>query len=709
MQDLDTFAASLEGKTASELVELGKTLSIGSDKTDDELLRGMKCFERAAAMGDAEGKYRLGWFYLGVIDSIPEQPELAARLYAEAYEGGYKYAPGRLGYALLTGYGVERDEYRAETLLREGADGGDLWALFNLTGIYTDPDSPLYNDAKFYATTRELASATAEPDDDDYLGYIATAQRHLSDCYMKGIGVEPDFDEGIRWLKLAAEHGESIAGERLGKRYMDGDGVPKDGARAKEVFEAIVPFDEYDETAAYAKYYIGLLYETGNGVSQDSSKAEAYFKAAVDTGLKCPEAWAKYGTYLVNRSSSPQEGESGRELIRRAVEAGDEGAIKAIGRFDGKLPSLRDRAQLQPTFEDLNNPDLTEDDLDIDQIIDFAYAYWYGVGCPVDHDMAHRQFFMLIDRSSGCALLGSDKRLAGMMRDFAFEGGRNESGKDAELWDAVTRWDMQVLNDHVHECLGEDSAQQDYSQIRQAMFWSDIAANHINNVWAGKIAISTFNLEAVMMDGIGIGDSEIRAARAVLKWTERYLDDDILNVMSPDARENLLAERQQLQAWDADAWFYRARGFFRKYQDLEKDDPMRTIARQRAIAAASEGYAHGSIAAGALKVPLMMQSIESDAELAAIATHAESLLASGADAALAEMDRFDQTPSPLYLGDAVLYAAGVGHTGVHGRAKNLNRAHELFEMGTSRGYESNLCSAELARFSKKMFGGWSYA
>lgn len=709
MDGINSFVASLEGKSAAELVDLGKSFSIGSDKTEDELIRGMKCFERAASMGDAEGKYRLGWFYLGVIDSVPEQPEIAARLYSEAYEAGYKYAPGRLGYALLTGYGVEKNEFRAEALLREGADDGDFWALFNLTGLYTDPDSPLYNEDKFFATSKELALSTAAQEDDDYLGYIASAQRNLSDCYLKGIGVAPDFSEAIRWLELAAEHGDSISGERLGKRYMNGDGVPRDGAKAKKIFESIVPFDKYDETAAFAKYYIGVLYETGNGIIQDSAQAETYFKAAVDAGLKCPEAWSKYGTYPVNRSASPEEADYGRALIKRAADAGEESAIKAISRFDGQLPSLEERSRLQSSFEELNDPDLTEDSIDVDQIIDFAYAYWYGVGCPVDHEMAHRQFFMLIDRSSGCSLGGSDKRLAGVLREDTLNGGRNKSGKDAELWDAVTRWDMQVLNDHVHEYLSDDASQQDYSKISQAMFWPDIAANHINNVWAGKIAISIFNIEAAMMDGIGIGDREIRAARAILKWTERYLDEDILNAMSPNARENLLAERQQLKQWDSDAWFYRARGFFRKYQDLDENNPMCAIARQRAIAAVADGYAHGSIAAGALKVPLMMQAMQSDAEMAPVATFAERLLAQGAEAALAEMDRFDNTPSPLFLGDAVLYMAGVGYTGVQGRAKDLDKAHALFEMGAGRGYASNLCGTELGRFSKKLFGGWPYS
>lgn len=136
---------------------------------------------------------------------------------------------------------------------------------------------------------------------------------------------------------------------------------------------------------------------------------------------------------------------------------------------------------------------------------------------------------------------------------------------------------------------------------------------------------------------------------------------------------------------------------------------MRSIARQLAISAAADGYAHGSIAAGALKVPLMMPAVGSHAQMAPIATFAESLLAQGAETALAEMDRFDKTPSPLFLGDAVLYMAGIGHTGIQGRARNLDLARELFEMGANRECKSNLRGAELTRFSKKLFGGWSYS
>src|SRR5699024_10143202 len=98
---------------------------------------------------------------------------------------------------------------------------------------------------------------------------------------------------------------------------------------------------------------------------------------------------------------------------------------------------------------------------------------------------------------------------------------------------AVARGDMQVLNDHVHESIGEDAAQ-NVAHLGQAMFWADIAANHINNVWAGKIAILAFLFQAQVMDFAGVGDGEIRAARTALKWTGRYLDDGILNFMSPN-------------------------------------------------------------------------------------------------------------------------------------------------------------------------------
>ena len=46
--------------------------------------------------------------------------------------------------------------------------------------------------------------------------------------YNNGEGVPQDYQEGLKWLRLAAEQGHSSAQFNLGMMYNNGEGVPQD-------------------------------------------------------------------------------------------------------------------------------------------------------------------------------------------------------------------------------------------------------------------------------------------------------------------------------------------------------------------------------------------------------------------------------------------------------------------------------------------------
>ena len=58
------------------------------------------------------------------------------------------------------------------------------------------------------------------------------AMYELYKCYLKGKGVEEDFEEAIKWLKEAAECGYPEACCEYGRRLKHGDGVEKDPKKA---------------------------------------------------------------------------------------------------------------------------------------------------------------------------------------------------------------------------------------------------------------------------------------------------------------------------------------------------------------------------------------------------------------------------------------------------------------------------------------------
>ncbi len=107
----------------------------------------------------------------------------------------------------------------------------------------------------------------------------ADAQAHLAVVYYNGRGVEVDYEEALRWGRLAAEQGNARGQAMLAVSYFQGRAVEQN----------------YDETARWAKLaaeqddvtaqiILGTLYMNGRGVEQDFVSAYAWRAIAVSSG-----------------------------------------------------------------------------------------------------------------------------------------------------------------------------------------------------------------------------------------------------------------------------------------------------------------------------------------------------------------------------------------------------------------------------------------
>ena len=54
--------------------------------------------------------------------------------------------------------------------------------------------------------------------------------------YGKGQGVSQDYNEAVKWIRLAAEQGNAIAQSRVGVAYATGQGVAQDESEAVKWF-----------------------------------------------------------------------------------------------------------------------------------------------------------------------------------------------------------------------------------------------------------------------------------------------------------------------------------------------------------------------------------------------------------------------------------------------------------------------------------------
>ena len=107
---------------------------------------------------------------------------------------------------------------------------------------------------------------------------IAIADLRLSIRFTR-IGGDVDTPAGIRWLRLAADAGESDAQAQIGDCYRLGQGLPQDGAQALRWYQLAAE-------DGHVPSLLGLAICARDGVGQtvDLAAARAYFIRAGETG-----------------------------------------------------------------------------------------------------------------------------------------------------------------------------------------------------------------------------------------------------------------------------------------------------------------------------------------------------------------------------------------------------------------------------------------
>ena len=109
----------------------------------------------------------------------------------------------------------------------------------------------------------------------------AEAQAQLGYFYLTGIGVNTDVTEAVKWNRKAAEQGNAGSQFNLGRMYFNGYGVSQDYAEAvKWVRKAA------NQGLTVAQIFLGGIYEQGAGVPQDYVEAYKWFILAAAQGAE---------------------------------------------------------------------------------------------------------------------------------------------------------------------------------------------------------------------------------------------------------------------------------------------------------------------------------------------------------------------------------------------------------------------------------------
>ena len=152
---------------------------------------------------------------------VRRKPKDARRWFEQAAGLGEPAAKRSLGFLYANGMGVKRDVPKAWALLREAADAGDLYAMYNLVGINTGADGAY---ASFEESLRLLDAPVAAG--------MVPAMVLRADLLAR---VDRD-EEAVELYRRAAGLGHSGAMHALGAWARDGIVGPPDRVEAVHWF-----------------------------------------------------------------------------------------------------------------------------------------------------------------------------------------------------------------------------------------------------------------------------------------------------------------------------------------------------------------------------------------------------------------------------------------------------------------------------------------
>lgn len=152
------------------------------------------------------------------------------------------------------------------------------------------PSKPATSDSAQVSAEAAVDKAKAALDRKDYTEAMrwyrlaadqgnTVAQTHVGYLYEKGLGVPRDYAQALLWYRRAADRGHAAAQRNLGSFYQQGIGVAQDYAEAMRWYRLAA-----DQGNPGAQTNVGYLYEKGLGVAQNYAEAIRWYRLAADQG-----------------------------------------------------------------------------------------------------------------------------------------------------------------------------------------------------------------------------------------------------------------------------------------------------------------------------------------------------------------------------------------------------------------------------------------
>lgn len=191
--------------------------------------------------------------------------------------------------------------------LNESAKNGDITAHYYL-GIYYEEIEQ--DDLKAFEHFK--IAAEGEMQEAQIMLYLF--------YYWGGDGISIDKEKAFKWIKKAADQGDSKAQYYLGRMYLDGQGTEQD---LKKAFDLFVLSAENGN--AMAAYDLGVMYQNGEYVEPDYEKGIEWIEKSAKMGM--PEAQYSIGLHYL----SLEDFNKALDYFYKAAKQGNQSAKREIG------------------------------------------------------------------------------------------------------------------------------------------------------------------------------------------------------------------------------------------------------------------------------------------------------------------------------------------------------------------------------------------
>lgn len=152
----------------------------------------------------------------------------------------------------------------------------------------------------------------------------ADTQVSLGYMYGQGEGIPKDAAKAVEWWQKAAAQGNAKAQTLLGWVYQSGEGIPKDAAKAVEWWQKAAA-----QGNAYAQTNLGEMHRDGEGVTKDAAKAVGWFQKAAAQGNAVAQYNLSYMYYSGEGVS--KDAVKAVEWLQKAAAQGHAGAQAFLG------------------------------------------------------------------------------------------------------------------------------------------------------------------------------------------------------------------------------------------------------------------------------------------------------------------------------------------------------------------------------------------